>query len=65
MFKKLTTLIAITLLSGCTALTTVEFSLKCKELRGRVGESCVLKVPTDADVHINGENIEITRYGNE
>lgn len=62
---KTITILTILLLSGCSSLTSVEFSLKCKELRGRVGESCILKVPNDADVYINGENIEITQQADQ
>lgn len=59
--KKLIPLIL--LLSGCAQLTTVTMSVKCKELRGKMGNSCEITIPSDATAHIDGETITIDYEG--
>ena len=53
-------------LSGCTALqSTVTFKVNCQEMRGKVGNTCVIEVPDSSDVKIHGESIVVEYYGGE
>lgn len=53
------------LLSGCSVVSqvSVEMEIACSQLEGKVGNNCRITVPDTADVHVNGENIEIYYKG--
>lgn len=52
------------LLTGCASMMpNVEISISCSELQGKVGNSCSITVPEDADVQVNGETININYAG--
>ena len=57
-------LILVTLLlSGCSLTPNVTLEVACNEMRGRVGNSCKITVPSNADVVVDGESIEIIYQG--
>ena len=45
--------------SGCANLDRVTFNMKCKEMHGRIGNTCVLDVPASSIVEIDGDNINV------
>ena len=53
---------AITL-TGCVTLpdlkSQVSITIACDSLRGEIGSSCNISVPSDTDVIVDGENIYI------
>lgn len=57
--------ILVLFLSGCSSLTQVEMSVKCKEMRGKIGNSCTIQAPNNSNIFINGETIEIEYTGAE
>lgn len=46
-------------LTGCTNLERATLIVECENLRGRVGEKCIIDVPSVAAVEITGESIHI------
>ena len=55
------------LISGCSSIpdlrSQISISIACDELKGKMRSSCSIKVPSDTDVSINGETIEISFEG--
>lgn len=51
-------------LAGCSSFTpTVTFSVKCNEMKGRVGNTCIIEVPNSSNVQIDGEAIKVDYEG--
>lgn len=61
--KKLTLSIILILLTGCESSvlyrSTVEFSVDCQQMLGRVGNTCKIKVPESSYVNIDGDTINV------
>ena len=61
-------ILAITaLITGCSVIpdmkTQVSIKIACDEMRGSIGSSCEIKVPSDTYVAVNGETINIEFKG--
>ena len=60
---KHTVILLAIVLSGCSNLpdirSQISISIECDEMKGKIGSSCNIKVPSDTDVSINGETINI------
>jgi hypothetical protein len=60
--KTITTAILAILLSGCSTIQSVrsvEISIRCEDMLGKVGNTCEIKVPPASHVDIDGENVRI------
>lgn len=61
--KYLIFLLSLTLV-GCSAINpTVTFKVNCQEMRGKVGNTCVINVPDSSNVRIDGDSIIVDYEG--